>query len=140
VPRGAAPVSRCPAFGPPQVYRATRANETFAIKILQRAKGSPPLVRKGCSDSAVSHGGKPPPRRPLTRPGVGPAPAVSRGLSHGRAEQVADLEREIAVMQRLDHPNITRLFEVIDDSMAAQVRERPNGGTLRIGSKIITGC
>lgn len=109
-----------PSVSPTQVYRATRANETFAIKIMQRAKGSPPLLRKGCTDSTASNGSML--QRPCVRPGLGAAPDVARGLSHGRAGQVADIEREIAVMQRLHHPNITQLFEVIDDVMASQVR------------------
>jgi len=100
------------------VYRATRGGEAFAIKSLRRARGSASLRHPSQAANGSQH------RRPLLGPGVLAQPAGTT--------QAMDVEREMLVMKKLDHPSVVRLFELIDDHKASQVwrthaTRRPHG-------------
>ena len=111
------------------VHRASSSGQDYAIKILRR-----PAPER---------------RRPtLTRPSSVPAdeparPSLSRPISVGssrtsRGTENNSIEREFEVMSRLQHPNIVRLYELIDDPRCDQqflVMECVRGWTLQRPSR-----
>jgi len=93
------------AYG--SVYKATHSSDQYAIKVLKRS-----LVKRG-----------------FARPPPSAAPALG-AKSNADSDTIM---REISVMKRLAHPNVVRLFEVIDDpgqNTLYLVMDLVEGGTL----------
>mmetsp|Transcript_18277 Transcript_18277/g.51183 ORF Transcript_18277/g.51183 Transcript_18277/m.51183 type:complete len:586 (+) Transcript_18277:146-1903(+) len=59
----------------------------------------------------------------------------NRGLKKRKeADPLADLKREVAIMKKLRHPNLVKLYEVIDDPVSTKllmVMEHVQGGPIR---------
>uniref|UniRef100_A0A061REP4 Calcium/calmodulin-dependent protein kinase kinase n=1 Tax=Tetraselmis sp. GSL018 TaxID=582737 RepID=A0A061REP4_9CHLO len=68
----------------------------------------------------------------------------NRGLKKRKdADPLADLKREVAIMKKLRHPNLVRLFEVIDDPLSTKllmVMEHVQGGPIRSDKPGAPGC
>ncbi|KAJ9152011.1 CAMKK/META protein kinase [Pleurostoma richardsiae] len=83
----------------------------FAIKEFSKAR-----LRKRAQSNILRHGPRRPGRFP---PGAGMDPSVSDRLSDQKASEARDalflIREEIAIMKKLDHPNLVSLIEVLDD-------------------------
>jgi serine/threonine protein kinase len=60
-------------------------------------------------------------QRRLQRHWAAPSP-TSAASATGPSDPLEDLHREVEVMQMLNHPNLVKLYEVIDDTESGKVR------------------
>ncbi|KAG6004322.1 hypothetical protein E4U21_001181 [Claviceps maximensis] len=97
------------------VHRATdQYGNEFAVKEFSKAR-----LRKKAQSHILRLGPHGSPRQGLPRPGRAPGGPLSPGLTGLRANEQNDalflIREEIAIMKKLNHPNLVQLIEVLDD-------------------------
>ncbi|KAJ4391835.1 hypothetical protein N0V93_005455 [Gnomoniopsis smithogilvyi] len=98
------------------VHRAVdQYGNAYAVKEFSKTR-----LRKRIQSNILRRGPRRPGRLPV-RHGVGPGmdPGVSHQLSEQRSQEDKDalflIRQEIAIMKKLNHPNLVSLIEVLDD-------------------------
>ncbi|KAG5937038.1 hypothetical protein E4U53_000096 [Claviceps sorghi] len=97
------------------VHRATdQFGNEFAVKEFSKAR-----LRKKAQSHILRFGPHGSPRHGLSRPGRapgGPLPPQFTGLQAGeQKDALFFIREEIAIMKKLNHPNLVQLIEVLDD-------------------------
>ncbi|KAG5913548.1 hypothetical protein E4U42_001018 [Claviceps africana] len=97
------------------VHRATdQFGNEFAVKEFSKAR-----LRKKAQSHFLRLGPRGTPRQGLPRPGRapgGPLPPQFTGLQAGeQKDALFFIREEIAIMKKLNHPNLVQLIEVLDD-------------------------
>lgn len=114
------------------VHRASSSGQDYAIKILRRPAPERRSLRRPTLTRPSSVPADEPSRPSLSRPISVGSSRTSRGNASGTENN--SIEREFEVMSRLQHPNIVRLYELIDDPRCDQqflVMECVRGWTLQ---------